>query len=145
MCDLENSPKDEDHRSFEFMQTLKWVEKKVKEEKTAKVETTMVIEPRVAVLMEKMGYTLGIGLGKFGQGITKMIKVHTQEATCKHGLGYKGDMKVTPKNKKTLNGNFVKAGKSFPYCGFPKPWVKNEVKLPGLEIFFNSKLTLKDI
>ncbi len=120
-CDLDNSPKDEDHRSFEFVQTLKWVEKKVKEKKAAKVETTMVIEPRVAVLMEKMGYTLGIGLRKFGQGIIEMIKVHTQEAMCKYGLGYKKDMKIIPKNKKTLSGNFVKASESFPYRGFPEP------------------------
>ncbi len=93
----------------------------MKEEKTAKVETPMVIEPRVALLMEKMGYTPGIGLGKFGQGITEMIKVHTQEATCKYGLGYKEDMKITPKNKKTLNGNFVKTGQSFRYCGLLEP------------------------
>jgi hypothetical protein len=56
-------------------------------------------------------------------------QVHTQEATCKHGLDYKEDMKVTPNNKKTLNGNFVKASESVSYCGFPEPWVKNEEKL----------------
>ena len=74
----DNNPKDEDHRSFEFVQTLKWVEKRMKEERAAKVETTMVDEPRVAVLMERMGYTSGMGLGKFGQGITEPIKIHTQ-------------------------------------------------------------------
>jgi hypothetical protein len=70
--------------------------------------------------------------------------VHTQEATCKYGLGYKGDLKIIPKNKKMLNGNFVKASESFPYCGFLEPWQKNGKKLLGLEIFFSSKLTLKD-
>ena len=74
----------------------------MKEEKAAKVKTTTVVEPRVAVLMEKLGYTPGMGLGKFGQGITEMIKVHTQEATCKYGLGYKKDMKVILNKKKTL-------------------------------------------
>ena len=43
-----------------------------------------------------------------------------------------------------LNGNFVKASESFPYCGFLEPWQKNGKKLLGLEIFFSSKLTLKD-
>jgi hypothetical protein len=52
------------------------VEKKV-EENTTKAETTMVIEPRVAVLMEKIRHSLGMGLGKLGQGIIEMIKVHT--------------------------------------------------------------------
>jgi hypothetical protein len=44
------------------VQTLKWVEKKkLKEFKSAKIETAMVIEPKVASLMEKMGYTSGMG------------------------------------------------------------------------------------
>ena len=73
VCDLDNSPKDEDHRSFEFVQTLKWVEKKVKEEKATKVETTMVIKPKVAMLMEKMGYTPGMGLGKWSASKTSFF------------------------------------------------------------------------
>ena len=38
------------------------------------------------------------------------------------------------KNLGTLNGNFVKEGGDFLYCGFPKLW----------EIFFNEKLTFKE-
>jgi hypothetical protein len=93
----------------------------MKEERAAKVETTMVDETRVVVLMERMGYTPSMGLGKFGQGITESIKIHTQEAMCNYGLGYKWDMKIIPKNKKTLNVNFVKAGESFPYYGSLEP------------------------
>jgi hypothetical protein len=111
--DLDNSPKDEDHRSFEFVQTLKWVEKKVKEEKATKVETTMVIKPKVAMLMEKMGYTPGMGLGKFGQGRTEMIKVHTQEAMCKYGSGYKEDLKITSKIRRRWMGASSKLANPF--------------------------------
>ena len=52
---------------------MKWVEKKVKEEKATKVETTMVIKPKVAMLMEKMGYTPGMGLGKWSASKTSFF------------------------------------------------------------------------
>ena len=45
-----------------------------------------------------------------------------------------------PKNKHTLNGNFVKPGEDFPYCGFLEP---KGGKL-GFEIFFKTHLTLED-
>ncbi len=41
-----------------------------------------------------------------------------------------------PKNKHTLNENFVKPGEDFPYCGFPEPkggkadWLTNMVPVP---------------
>ena len=110
---------------------MKWVEKKkLKEFKSAKIETAMVIKPKVASLMEKMGgYTPGMGLGRFGRGITQPIKVDTQKATYRFGLGYKEGTKIIPRNKKILNENFVNVGQSFPYRGFLKPWQMNGDKL----------------
>jgi hypothetical protein len=56
------------------------------------------------------------------------------------GLGYKEEMGEMPKNKHTLNGNFVKPKEDFPYCGFPEP----RRGKPGFEIFFKTQLTLED-
>lgn len=49
-------------------------------------------------------------------------------------------MGITPRNKHTLNGNFIKPGEDFTYYGFPEPR-KNG---PRFEIFFKSQMTLKD-
>ena len=45
-----------------------------------------------------------------------------------------------PRNKYTLNGNFVKPGEDFPYCGFPEPRGGKQ----GFKIFFKTQLTLED-
>jgi hypothetical protein len=81
-----------------------------------------------------------MGLGKFNQGIKKLSKVYNQDAKCKYGLGYKEEMGEMPKNKHTLNGNFVKPGEDFPYCEFPEP----RGGKPGFKIFFKTQLTLED-
>ncbi|KAL0008513.1 hypothetical protein SO802_010015 [Lithocarpus litseifolius] len=48
-------------------------------------------------------------------------------------------------NLGTLNGNFVKEGEGFPYCGFVEPWMDKDGKMYlGWEIFFGEKLTFKD-
>ena len=75
----------------------------------------------IASIMKKMGYQSGMGLGKFNQGIKKLPEVYSQDAKCKYGLGYKEEMGEMPKNKHTLNGNFVKLGEDFPYNEFPEP------------------------
>ena len=62
----------------------------------------------------------------------------------KEGLGFLEGCDGIKKNHGTLNGNFVKEGGDFPYCGFPEPWVGKDGKVyPGWEIFFNEKLTFK--
>uniref|UniRef100_A0A2N9I746 RNase H type-1 domain-containing protein n=1 Tax=Fagus sylvatica TaxID=28930 RepID=A0A2N9I746_FAGSY len=68
------------------------------------------------------------------------LEVYSQDAKCKYGLGYKEEMGEMPKNKHTLNGNFVKPGEDFPYYGFPEPKGGNL----GFEIFFKTQLTLED-
>jgi hypothetical protein len=81
-----------------------------------------------------------MGLGKFNQGIKKLLEVYSQSAKCKYGLGYKEEMGEMPKNKYILNGNFVKPEEDFSYCGFPEP----RGGKPRFEIFFKTQLTLED-
>ena len=88
----------------------------------------------------KMGYQSGMGLGKFNQGIKKLPELYNQSAKCMYGLGYKEEMGEMPKNKYTLNGNFVKPGEDFPYCEFPEP----RGCKPGFKVFFKTQLTLED-
>ena len=64
---------------------------------------------------------------------------------AREGLGFFEGCNGIKKNLGTLNGNFMKEGEDFPYCGFPKPWVGKDGKVyPGLEMFFNEKLTFKE-
>lgn len=91
----------------------------------------------VAHIMRKFGYMPGMGLGKRGDGITEFPEFHMQNN--RRGLGYTGENKGSfPKNIDTLNGNFVKEGDDFPYCGFPEPWMnqRSAKKEMGLEVFF---------
>ena len=41
----------------------------------------------------------------------------------REGLGFFKGCDGINKNLGTLNGNFIKEGENFLYCGFPKPWV----------------------
>ena len=63
----------------------------------------------------------------------------------REGLGFFEGCDKTKKNLGTLNGNFVKEGGNFPYCGFPEPWVGKDGKVyPSWEVFFNEKLTFNE-
>ena len=44
---------------------------------------------------------------------------------------------------KVLNGNFVKEGENFPFCGFPEPWYDKATQSmkPGFEIFHEHQFT----
>ena len=49
------------------------------------------------------------------------------------------------KNLGTLNGNFMKEGGDFPFCGFLELWIGKDGKVYlGWEMFFNEKLTFKE-
>ena len=90
--------------------------------------------------MKKMGNQSGMGLGKFNQGIKKLPEVNSQDVKCKYGLGSKEEMGEMPKNKHTLNENFVKPREDFSYFRFLEP----RGGKPGFEIFFKTQLTLED-
>ena len=85
----------------------------------------------------------GIGLGKEGKGVVAFPNIKAQ--VTKEGLRFFEGYDGIKKKHDTLNGNFVKEGGDFPYCGFPEPWVgKDETVYPGWEMFFNEKLTFKE-
>ena len=97
----------------------------------------------VIAMMKSMGYMSGIGLGKEGKGVVAFPNIKAQ--VTKEGLRFFEGYDEIKKKHDTLNGNFVKEGGDFPYCGFPEPWVgKDETVYPGWEMFFNEKLTFKE-
>ena len=68
----------------------------------------------------------------------------------KYGLGYplaeiegKGKEPMVSIRSNVLNGNFVKEGENFPFCGFPEPWYDKATQSmkPGFEIFHEHQFT----
>ena len=58
----------------------------------------------------------------------------------REGLGFLESCDEIKKNLGTLNGNFVKEGGNFPYCGFLEPWVSKDGNVyPGWKMFFNGR------
>ena len=47
----------------------------------------------------------------------------------REGLGFFEGCDEIKKNLDTLNGNFMKEGGIFPYCGFSEPWVGKNGKV----------------
>ena len=73
----------------------------------------------VIAMMKNIGYMPSIGLRKEGKGVVKFSNIKIQVTS--EGLGFFEGYDEIKKNLGTLNGNFVKEGENFPYCGFPKP------------------------
>ena len=94
-------------------------------------------------MMKNMGYMPSIGLGKEGKGVVEFLNFKTQ--LTKEGLGFLEGYDGIKRNLGTLNGNFMKEGEDFPFCGFLELWVGKDGKVyPSWEIFFNEKLTFKE-
>ena len=70
----------------------------------------------VIKMMKNMGYMLGMGLGKEGKWVAEFPDFKTQ--LTKEGLGFFEGYYRIKKKLGTLNGNFVKEGGDFPFCGF---------------------------
>ena len=81
----------------------------------------------VIVMMKKMGYIPGIGLGKEGKGVVEFLDFMTQ--LSRESLGFYGGCDRIMKNLSILNGNFVRKGGDFPFCGFAEPWIDNYGKM----------------
>ena len=97
----------------------------------------------VIAIMKSMGYIPSMGLGKEEKGVVEFRNVKIQ--VTREDLGFFEGCDEIKKNLDTLNGNFMKEGGNFPYCGFSEPWVgKNGKVYPGWEIFFYEKLTFKE-
>ena len=82
---------------------------------------------KVIVMMKNMGYMPGIGLGKEGKWVFKFPNVKTQ--VIREGLGFFEGSDRIKNNLGTLNGNFVKEGENFLYCGFLEPWIGKDGKV----------------
>ena len=81
--------------------------------------------------------------GKEGKWVAKFPNFKTQ--MTKEGLGFFKGCNGIEKNLGTLNGNFVKEGGEFPFCGFLELWVGKDGKVYlGWEMFFNEKLIFKE-
>ena len=62
-----------------------------------------------------------MGLGKEGKGVVEFSNIKTQ--VTREGLVFFKGYDGIKKNLGTHNGNFIKEGGNFPYCGFTEPWV----------------------
>ena len=97
----------------------------------------------VIAMMKKMGYMLDMALGKEGRGVAKFLEFKTQ--LTKEGLRFFEGCDGIKKNFGTLNGNSMKEGGDFPFCGLPQLLVDRDGKVnPDQEIIFNEKLTFKE-
>ena len=110
------------------------------------IEFFLFCSHEVIAIMKNMGswdICLVWVLEKKEKGVVEFRNVKTQ--VTREGLGFFEGCDEIKKNLDTLNGNFVKEGGNFPYCGFFEPWVgKNGKVYPGWEMFFNEKLTFKE-
>jgi len=80
----------------------------------------------VITMMKNMGYMPSMGLGKEEKGVAKFSNFKTQ--LTKEGLEFFEVCDEIKKNLGTLNGNFVKEGGDFHFCGFPELWVGKDGK-----------------
>ena len=82
---------------------------------------------KVIVMMKNMGFMPGMGVGREGKGVVEFPNIKAQ--MTREGLGFFEGCNGIKKNLGTLNGNFVKEGGNFPYCGFLEPWVGKDGKV----------------
>ena len=124
---------------FEF---INMVDYRLKDERYT-TDLFLYCSHEVIAMMKNMGYMPGIGLGKEGKRVVEFSNIKTQ--VTREGLGFFEGGDGIKKSLGTLNGNFMKEGANFPYCGFPEPWVGKDGKVYlGWEMLFNEKITFKE-
>ena len=139
ICGLEEGGGELKMNGFEF---VNMVDYGLKDERYT-LDLVPYCSHEVIAMMKNMGYMFGTGLGKEGRGVVEFPNFKTQ--LTKEGLGFFEGCDEIKKNLGTFNGNFVKEGGDFPYCGFLELWVgKDEKVYLGWEIFSNEKLTFKE-
>jgi len=112
VCGLEGEDNELQMSGFEFVNMADYG---LKDEKYA-TDLLPYCSHGVIAMMKKMGYMPGMGLGKEGRGVAKFLDFKTQ--LTKECLRFFEGCDGIKKNLCTLNGNFVKEGGDFPFCGF---------------------------
>ena len=136
VCGLEAEQNELQMSGFEFVNMPNYGLK----DKRYTMDLLSYCSHEVIAMMKKIGHMPGMGHGKEGRGAAKFPNFKTQ--LSKKGLGFFEGHNGIKKNLGTLHGNFVKEGRDFPFCGFPKLWVDKDGKVyPSWEIFFEDKLT----
>ncbi|KAK9282579.1 hypothetical protein L1049_010796 [Liquidambar formosana] len=113
LCEVKGEEAEMTWRGFEIIQVI---------EKVGPCEIEKIspdfgegVNHIAAHLMKKMNFMPGMGLGKYNQGVAEFPDFKLQNNRL--GLGYNDENDGLPLNQGTLNGNFVKEGDDFPYCG----------------------------
>ena len=115
VCGLEEGGSELQMSGFEFVNMADYG---LKDERYA-IDLFLYCSHKVIAMMKNVGYMPGMGLGKEGKGVVEFPNIKTQ--VNKEGLGFLEGFDGIKKNHGSLNGNFVKEGGDFPYCGFPEP------------------------
>lgn len=112
---------------------------------TVRTDDGFAISSVALEMMRRINYTLGMGLGRDQQGVSKFLQF--PGSSERFGLGYvprKSDPKRRWRNRARANaaekkpiGSFVSEAEKTPYQGQPEPFFDAETKemYPGFEIF----------
>ena len=114
ICGLEEGGSELQMSGFEFVNMADYG---LKDERYA-IDLFLYCSHEVIAMMKNMGYMPRMGLEKGGKGVVEFPSVKTQ--VTREGLGFFEGYDGLKKNHGTLNWNFVKEGRNFPYFWLPR-------------------------
>ena len=117
VCGLEEGESKFQMSGFEFVNMTDYG---LKDERYA-TELFPYYSHEVIAMMKNMRFMPDMGLGKEGKRVVEFPNIKTQ--VTREGLVFFKGYDGIKKNLGTHNGNFIKEGGNFPYCGFTEPWV----------------------